>query len=245
MKYGFSTGALAKGDFRRALKMLESHALDGVELSALRMAELPDLVSALTTLPLEAYQGRVSIHAPSKFTPEEEPELAARLADVADCVMGIVLHAEAVHDASHWRQLGGKVLIENADGRKHTGRTTAELARVLDGLPDARVCLDLAHVYQVDPTMLELRRMLKAFADRVGQVHLSQLNHACAHQPLMLGIVHELRQVAQLVPDTMVILESCVDEASIASQVRLAKLCFQPLDAAGTATWSYPLPATP
>ena len=154
--------------------------------------------------------------------------------------MGIVLHAEAIHDASHWRQLGEKVLVENADGRKRTGRTTVELAAVLDGLPDARVCLDLAHVYQVDPTM---RRMLKAFAGRVGQVHLSQLDHACAHRPLMLGIVHELRQVARLVPDTMVILESCVDELSIASQVRLAKLCFQPLDASGTTTWSYPLPA--
>jgi sugar phosphate isomerase/epimerase len=243
MRYGFSTGALAKGDFRRALQMLESYALDGVEISALRMAELPDLIEALTTLPLDAYEGRVSIHAPSKFTPEEEPELAARLADVAGDVMGIVLHAEAIHDASHWRSLGDKVLVENADGRKRTGRTTAEFAAVLSGLPNARVCLDLAHVYQVDPTMLEMRRMLKAFGDRVGQIHLSQLDHACAHRPLMLGIVHELRHVARLVPDTMVILESCVDEASIASQVRLAKLCFQPLDAAAAATWSYPLPA--
>ena len=34
--FGFSTGALALGDFRLALRMLEGIDLDAIELSALR-----------------------------------------------------------------------------------------------------------------------------------------------------------------------------------------------------------------
>jgi hypothetical protein len=129
MLYGFSTGALAKGDFRAALAMLEAHELDGVEVSALRMSELPALVAALPTLPLARYAGRVSVHAPSKFTKDEEPAVAELLSATAKDVAGIVVHAEAIWDAAVWRPLGDKVLVENADGRKRTGRT-ADAARV-------------------------------------------------------------------------------------------------------------------
>jgi sugar phosphate isomerase/epimerase len=228
MRYGFSTGALAKGDFKAGLAMLEAHAFEGVEVSALRMKELPVLIEAFATLPLERYAGRVSIHAPSKFSRDEEGPLAEQIAVLAPRVDGIVLHAEAIWDATVWRALGAKVLVENADGRKRTGRTANEMSTIFSELPAARMCLDLGHVYQVDPTLLEARRMLKAFGDRIGQIHLSQLDHTCSHRPLMYGIVHELRRIAHLVPDTMVILEACVPAADIAFQLELARKCFVP-----------------
>ena len=49
---GFSTGAVAKGDFRRALNLLREHHVDVVELSALRVDELEPLVAAIPDLDL-------------------------------------------------------------------------------------------------------------------------------------------------------------------------------------------------
>ena len=43
-RVGFSTGALARGDFRRALQMLAGKNVSAVELSALRQDELMPLV---------------------------------------------------------------------------------------------------------------------------------------------------------------------------------------------------------
>ena len=50
---GFSTGALALGDFRSALAMLVPHSVKAVELSALRDKELMPLMAALPSLDLE------------------------------------------------------------------------------------------------------------------------------------------------------------------------------------------------
>ena len=67
---GFSTGALALGDFRSALHMLEGHNCPAVELSALREAELPGLMDALADLDLGRFK-YISVHAPSK--PDADP----------------------------------------------------------------------------------------------------------------------------------------------------------------------------
>ncbi len=226
MIYGFSTGALAKGDFNAALAMLERHRLKAIELSALRVEELPALLGAISTLPLHQHT-HVTIHAPSKFPPGSEHVVADQLARVASTVTGFIVHAEAIRDPAPWRALGDKVFVENADGRKHTGRTVEEFRRIMDELPDAKVCLDLAHVHQVDPTLLEAHRMIRAFGDRVAQIHLSQLDHACRHQALSLGFVAELRRLAPMLPSTAVILESMVMPAAIARQVELARACFE------------------
>ena len=42
--FGFSTGALALGDFDQALKMLDGITVEAIELSALRIRELPRLL---------------------------------------------------------------------------------------------------------------------------------------------------------------------------------------------------------
>lgn len=228
MRYGYSTGALTKGDFRAALRMLEHHDVTGVEISALRMHELDEMIEALPDLDLERYAGHVSLHAPSKFTEDEEGPLARRLEGIAERVEGIVVHSEAIIDPGAWRGLGNKVFIENADGRKKTGRTTDEMEAILEDLPEARVCFDMAHVYQVDPSLIEARRMLRSIGSRIGQIHLSQLDHSCGHQPLMYGVVHEFQGLAALVPETTVILESCVDEDEIGFQLELARQCFLP-----------------
>ena len=47
-RIGFSTCALARGDFRSALATLRSHGIRVVELSALRVTELDPIVQELT-----------------------------------------------------------------------------------------------------------------------------------------------------------------------------------------------------
>ena len=63
---GFSTGAIARGDFRLAVQRMRDCGLDVIELSALRIGELAPLLRALPTIDLAAFQF-VSIHAPSRF----------------------------------------------------------------------------------------------------------------------------------------------------------------------------------
>lgn len=226
MRYGFSTGALAKGDFEHALSMLAPFRLPAIEISALRSSELGRVVERLASLDLRGY-AHVTLHAPSRFAPDEETSVIERLTQVAERVEGIVVHAEAIVDARQWRALGAKVLAENADLRKRTGRTTSEMLTVLAELPEARVCLDLAHVHQIDFSLHEARRMLLAFGERIAQVHLSQLDHACRHEALTYGVVRRFQGLASLVPDVPVILESCVAAAHIGSQIELARACFE------------------
>lgn len=227
MLYGFSTGALAKGEFRQALAMLEPHSLGAIEVSALRLSELERTVDELPSLDLARYR-HVSVHVPSKYRADEEPGIVAAVARVIDRVDGVVLHAEAVLDAALWHGFGAKVWVENADLRKHTGRTCDEMLSVMARLPDARVCFDMAHAYQIDFSLVESRRILRAFEGRVAQIHLSQLDHACRHEALSYGIVDRFRLLAPMLVDVPVILESCVPSNKIASQVRLARSCFEP-----------------
>lgn len=223
MLYGFSTGALARGDFDSALRMLAPYELEAVEISALRLTELGSVVEAIPRLCSRERFRHVTVHAPSKFDASEEGPIASALASVLPLVDGVILHAESFHDPSIWRAFGGKVLVENADIRKRRGRTAAEMEHILAMLPEARVCLDLAHAHQVDFSLTETRRMLRAFGDRIGQIHLSQLDHACRHEPLTYGIVDVFHTLTPQLPDTAVILETCVTADRIGHQLALAR----------------------
>jgi hypothetical protein len=54
--------------------MIHQHNFDVVELSALRVGELRPLAEAISELDLRRFHF-VSIHAPSKFAPEEEADV--------------------------------------------------------------------------------------------------------------------------------------------------------------------------
>jgi len=71
---GFSTGALALSDFRRALQVLREQPVQAVELSAIRENELVPLLHSLEDLDLSQFS-YFSIHAPSSFSREAEGEI--------------------------------------------------------------------------------------------------------------------------------------------------------------------------
>src|SRR6266481_2634206 len=122
---GFSTGALAKGDFTRALDaQREVPRIDAVELSALRDHELPTLVHAIPSLDLDAF-AYVSFHAPSKLQTLDEEAVFDLLLRLPKS-WPIVAHPEILRTPSLWRRLGERLCLENMDNRKTTGRTVPE-----------------------------------------------------------------------------------------------------------------------
>src|SRR4051794_5826890 len=141
---GYSTGALAKGDFAFGLDaQRDVPGINAVELSALRDHELPTLIGALDSLDLDDFE-YVSLHAPSKLTVMNEEAAFALLARVPEA-WPVIVHPELLQTPDLWRGLGERLCIENMDDRKTTGRTVPELRALFDRFPEATFCLDLGH----------------------------------------------------------------------------------------------------
>ncbi len=224
---GFSTGALAKGDFRRGLKLLERHSCPAVELSALRDHELSGLMAAVPELDTGAFD-YISVHAPSGFGELGEAATAAKLRLCIERGWPVVLHPDVIKDHECWTDFGDLLCIENMDRRKSDGRTLAELERHLEALPQARLCLDLGHARHVDPSMTVAREILKGLHERITQIHLSELDARARHRPLSMATVWAVSEIAHRIPDVPVILESVVVEEQMTKELRMAKRCFEP-----------------
>lgn len=207
---GFSTGALAWGDFQKALGLLKGSNTEAVELSALRDHELAPLMRALPDLDLTDFR-YVSIHVPSKFNVLSEAAVAEALQPCVALKIPLVLHPDIIQEPSRWASFGSLLCIENMDKRKQTGRTLAELEYFFSVFPDATFCLDLAHARQVDSTMTEARLMLRRFGNRLRQVHMSEIDALGRHEPLSFASVLSSQGLAPLIPeDIPILIESVV-----------------------------------
>jgi hypothetical protein len=180
---GFSTGALAYADFRKGIDILLHEQVVVIELSALRQKELAPLVHSLEALDLSLFR-YVSVHAPSQIENGTEAEVVELLLDVAKRGWPIIVHPDVINDFHLWSKLGRLLFVENMDKRKNTGRTASELADIFVRLPEASLCFDLGHVRQVDPTMSEAVLILERFGNRLGQLHVSEVNARSTHDPL-------------------------------------------------------------
>ena len=225
---GFSTGALALSDVAGALEMLRGAPVSAVELSALRVGELPPLARCVETLDLSPYRF-ISVHAPSRFTADEEPGIVERLRSFTARGWPIVLHPDAIHDPALWRGFGSMLYVENMDKRKPLGRTAAELRRVFDQLPDAALCFDIAHARQCDGTMTEAYRILTAFGDRLRQVHISEVTTRSGHDRISPYSLRAFQRVASLIPEEVpVIIESRIPPEQIRAEIDQALLALTP-----------------
>jgi len=219
---GFSTGALAKGDFRHGIELQRSHAT-AMELSALREGELQALVDAFSELTFEGL-AYVSFHAPSKLFAMGQADLVEQLAKLRGRVDGIVVHPEVIWDFPAWRPIQDLLLLENMDQRKPGGRTVNDLARYFTELPEMRFCLDLGHARQIDPTMLLAIKLLEAFGDRLAELHLSEVDADSNHVPLSTSAVQAFRRIARLIPpDVPAIIESVLQPEAICEEIEMAR----------------------
>jgi len=211
-RIGFSTGAIARGDFRSALARLRFFHVAVVELSALRLEELDPLVDSLPYLDLNGFEF-ISFHAPSRFAVAHERHVLDRLRTVVDREIPVVVHPDVISTPDAWKALGSMLLIENMDKRKPVGRNAFDLERLFRQFPEAGLCFDIGHARQVDPTMTEAQLILETFAGRLREVHISEVNTSSRHDPLSLYAVSAFRSVSSLIPDSVpIVLETLIDD---------------------------------
>lgn len=224
---GFSTGALAKGDFRSALAaQRDLDGVDAVELSALRDHELLALVEAIDSLDLAGFR-YVSFHAPSKLQTLDEKTAFELLISLPDA-WPLVVHPELLQTPSLWRQLGERLCIENMDNRKAAGRTVPELCELFNTFPSATFCLDLGHARQVDPTMTSAILMLRQFGGRLRQLHVSDVRPFGQHLPLGATARHSFARIAGHVsPDCPIIIESIIETDAIERELDAVTAVFE------------------
>lgn len=222
---GFSTGALALGDFQRALGLIKGKC-NAVELSALRERELIPLIDALPNLDLAEFR-HISVHVPSSMSPEFERVAVAKLEEVARRGWLMVVHPDIIVDDACWRSFGDLLCIENMDKRKPIGQTAYQLQQVFDRLPNASFCLDLGHARQVDPTMTEAFLILHRLSPRLRQLHVSEVSSDSRHGELTLEACIAFRKVAKVLPrDVPVIIESRVPNPDVDREIRLVREIF-------------------
>ena len=221
-RIGFSTGALARGDFRGALRMLADKDANAVELSALRQEELVPLIEAVESVDLSKFK-YVSFHAPSSMEPAFEQTALKLLEGIALRRWPIIVHPNVMFMRAEWERLGDCLCIENMDKRKPVGQTADDLTRIFAGLPDASFCFDIGHARQVDPTMSEAYSILLRFGSRIRQIHVSEVNSQSHHDCLSAESIFAFQKISHLLPlDAPVILESRVEESAINHEIHNA-----------------------
>ncbi|MBI3268008.1 MAG: hypothetical protein HYZ53_03230 [Planctomycetes bacterium] len=205
---GFSTGALAAGDFRSGLAVLRRADVRAVEVSALREHEFLALARAWSLLELDAFS-YVSIHLPSRLIHISEAELVGQVLALGLHRFPLIVHADTLRDFDRWAQLGSSLCIENTDKRKRCGQTAKDLGALFTRLPRASLCFDIGHARQVDPTLSHAVRILREFGDRLRQVHVSEVNSQSRHEPVTRALLSALGRVGGLIPPaTPMILET-------------------------------------
>jgi hypothetical protein len=217
---GFSTGALAKGNFTLGLNLQRSHAsVSAVELSALRDHELQPLVEAVSGLDLKEFE-YVSFHAPSKLGALDENAVFDLLKNLPES-WPIIAHPEIIRTSSLWTRLGSRLCVENMDNRKAGGRTVAELRDIFASLPNATFCLDVGHAKQIDPTMITAILMLREFGGRLRQIHVSDVGPRGEHRSVGVMARLAFSRVAAYIPKTCpLIIESIIDPEQIDHEMR-------------------------
>jgi hypothetical protein len=61
--------------------------------------------------------------------------------------------------------------------------------------------------------MTEAQLILETFADRLREVHISEVNTSSRHDPLSLYAVSAFRSVSSLIPDSVpIVLETLIDD---------------------------------
>ncbi len=222
---GFSTGAVSRGDFATALDRLRQESVRVVELSALRLEELEPLVRALPNLDLRGFDF-VSFHAPSHFAPADETHVLELLQRVVERLIPVIVHPNVIFNPDKWRWMDKFLFIENMDKRMSIGQTARDLAPLFGLFPHARLCCDLGHARQIDPTMTEARLILDTFRDRIGEIHISDVNTSSRHDPLSLFTMNAFRSVAELIPEMVpIVLETLVDngQSDIPTEIERAR----------------------
>jgi hypothetical protein len=206
---GLSTGFMTddRGDWWSLVDRAAAFSTAAIELSALSECELPSLEAFLDETPSLPFF-YVSLHAPSKGRHMPERDLVAKLEKLSRHASAIVMHPDSIQNPEHYLALGSAVVLENMDSRKVDGRTSQDMKRWFAALPDAGLCLDLAHVSSIDPELTVGQELLDEHGHRLRHVHLSSLDDDCHHRRLTSGDERRFRPLLDRCRDVPWILEA-------------------------------------
>ncbi len=223
---GFSTGALALGDWRSGLRQSRELGVKAIELSALRLAEFGPMVNGVMREDLSDFS-YISVHLPSAYHPEDEAVILTSAEPIAQKGWPMILHPDTVSDWKAWRNFGALVCLENMDKRKGIGRTVEELSDCFEMLPEARFCFDFGHARQIDPTMSHAVRLLRQFRSRVRQYHFSDVDTSNRHRKLNIPALHAFSRLLDFCDQGVpIILEMLVTDGEAEGQLRVTEEFF-------------------
>ncbi|MCA1679308.1 MAG: hypothetical protein LC777_10365, partial [Actinobacteria bacterium] len=173
---GASTGYFERwrGNWDELLSRVVAVSSFAAEFAALSEPEFGGLLNFLSQRPRLPFV-YLSVHAPVKARVATEETLAEWLRSLPPNVESIVTHPDTFTDVDLFGQIGRRLVVENMDDRKSSGRTVQELTKVFAALPRAGFCFDIAHAWSIDPTMRLAHDLLDHFGDRLRQLHLSSL----------------------------------------------------------------------
>ena len=228
-KIGFSTGALAYGDFRRGIELQRCAGVEAIELSALREHELLDLLDAIGKLDLSSFAYR-SFHAPSALREMTPIELIERLRPVAAMGLPIIVHPDVLGNdidacaflakVCYWRIWTSESRYVGPPAR--CGRSSHDFQT-----HDFVSTSDMAR--QIDPTMSVAVEMLLAFPQRIAQLHISEVDWECRHRRISSAAAIAFQSVARWIPHgTPVIIESIAFEDEIDRELAIVRRCLDP-----------------
>jgi hypothetical protein len=179
---GVSTGYMSnlREDWEAQVAKAWGFSPFAIELSALCEDELQGLELYLRGAPALPFR-YLSVHGPSKGRRLPEAQLVRTLKRVSAQAQAIVMHPDTIEDPTLYRALGRKLVLENMDARKRTGRSADELEYWFSELPQAGFCFDIAHAWSLDQTMLAATELLDAFRTRLRHLHVSSLSREGHH----------------------------------------------------------------
>jgi hypothetical protein len=148
---------------------------DGIEAGGPE-TEVDHIFSFLGTL--KPNSSPISFHLPLPLDPEALVKKCLAITSVSR----FVLHPEKPEILPFFRPLGPLLLLENLDSARDNWRSVEEMKAVFEEVPEARLCLDIAHAERVDPSLTLAHELIEAFP--LGQLHISRLAEDCWHLPL-------------------------------------------------------------
>lgn len=129
----------------------------------------------------------VTIHAPFHLIrdSENEKETIKQLDTVSEIyadlnAKDVIIHPTDLPSPEILKKYGFNVSTENTELRVHV--TIADLKKILNQHPNMRLCLDVTHAYNW--SKYETDKLVKAFKDRISQIHLSGNYRKKYHQSM-------------------------------------------------------------
>ena len=137
-----------------------------------------------------------------------EAKLVDALNRLPASVDAIVMHPDVIDDTATLRRLGSRLVLENMDTRKATGRTADELAPLFERAAGRRAVPRRRPRARRRPDDGAAHELLDRFAGRLRHLHVSSLDADGHHVPLTEADLEAFRPVLDRCRDVPWILEA-------------------------------------